>query len=494
MKFNLALENSLFMRMALLLLGGASSIIVICAIFWSLLASVGEQRYRKQVVVDSVDQMVNVYFQLKSISPEKREKWLEQYSWKSTGPIDIALISEKNDNFPDFNEMDDVLSLLDQYLKKKLGMDVPFKFRVSYMEPEDFEMEQVLETETDFGKTDELALVDFPLINIFDIFDWQIDDDDLKSVAIKLQLDENTGIIFNILGLYESIMFWSVPSFLSIGFIGIFLLSMLILSLIFTWWINRPLKRITRIAEQLGKDITKKQVFDFDAPKEIQSIANALKLMQKEIQNQITEKSRIFSAISHDLKTPITRLQLRVELLESDENRVKFKKDLDLLETSVLEALDYARFGYEKISTCTVDMDSLIYSVVDDMGEMGTRVKISGNCSYPIKGQVDQLKRCLKNIIDNALLYGSQAELEILGTEKYVMITIKDNGPGIPKEEQVRVFDPFYRVDKSRNLNVGGSGLGLSISKKIVEKHGGSIALENRTGQKGLKVRLKFVR
>jgi signal transduction histidine kinase len=173
-------------------------------------------------------------------------------------------------------------------------------------------------------------------------------------------------------------------------------------------------------------------------------------------------------------------MRLRVEMLEDTELRARFTRDLDAMQEMVGSTLDYMRGlsdGGEEL--CPIDLNALISSLKQDAEEAGHTVTVAGESPDPVMGRAQALKRCLQNLLDNAFAYGQRADITVRNEGRTVNVAIADHGPGIPEGDIERVFDPFYRVEGSRNRNSGGSGLGLSIARNIAQAHGGAVHLRN---------------
>jgi signal transduction histidine kinase len=202
---------------------------------------------------------------------------------------------------------------------------------------------------------------------------------------------------------------------------------------------------------------------------------------------------QVLAAMSHDLKTPITRLRLRAELLEDAQLRAKFTGDLQEMESMVAAALDFLRGLDSSEAPQPVDVMALLESLQADMQETGGSVQIEGRALQPYTGRAQALKRCFGNLLENAVKYGERARVVIDDNDVRLELRIQDEGPGIPAEELEKVFEPFYRVEGSRNRDTGGTGLGLAIARSVAELHGGSITLANGA-EGGLEVRLRLPR
>ncbi|MEH6648904.1 MAG: ATP-binding protein [Motiliproteus sp.] len=275
-------------------------------------------------------------------------------------------------------------------------------------------------------------------------------------------------------------------------FLGFLLVILLVLGGVVVRWLTRPLAQLARAAERLGRDIEGPSLEE-QGPMEIQATARAFNRMQQRIQRFIEDRERLFSAISHDLKTPITRLRLRAEMLEKEHNRDKFRHDLEELERMVAGALECARGTDIHEQVRPIAIMALLESLQDNAAVLGHSVNIEGEVGPAFWGRPIALKRCLGNLIDNAIFYGKEAEIEAHNSPEKLQITIRDRGPGIPVSDIGRVFDPYFRLESSRSRNTGGTGLGLGIARDIVNAHGGELTLRNRKGG-GLEIILSLPR
>jgi len=201
--------------------------------------------------------------------------------------------------------------------------------------------------------------------------------------------------------------------------------------------------------------------------------------MQSRLAGYIRDRTRVLAAMSHDLKTPITRLRLRAELLEDDKDKARFGKDLDEMEAMVRDTLDFLRGLENGEPVGPVDVSALLESIQADMRELGGNVEIEGAVAKPYPGRPQALKRCLANLIENAVKYGKSARIAVKDNGARLEIFIRDEGPGLPQAELDKVFEPFYRVEASRSRETGGTGLGLTIARSVAEAHGGSVSLRN---------------
>jgi signal transduction histidine kinase len=243
--------------------------------------------------------------------------------------------------------------------------------------------------------------------------------------------------------------------------------------------VTRPLSVLAGAAEELGRNIERPPLPETGTV-ELARASRALNIMQDRLKRYVETRLKALGAMSHDLKTPITRMRLRAEMLEDAELKTRFIRDLDAMQQMVGSTLDYMRGlsdGGEEVSA--IDLNALISSLKQDAEEAGHTVTVAGESPGPVMGRAQALRRCLQNLLDNALAYGRRADITVRGEGRSVNVAISDQGPGIPESDIERVFDPFYRVEGSRNRNSGGSGLGLSIARNIAQAHGGAVRLRN---------------
>ena len=197
--------------------------------------------------------------------------------------------------------------------------------------------------------------------------------------------------------------------------------------------------------------------------------------------------------MSHDLKTPITRLRLRAEMLDDEALRAKFAKDLEEMEAMVTQTLDFMRDANTQEAVQRVDAMALIESMQTDYQDTGSRVEIEGSVAQPYPGRPLALRRCLTNLVDNEIRYGGRATVKVEDAADRLTIRILDDGPGIPEQELEQAFEPFFRGEASRSRDTGGSGLGLGIARNIARAHGGDVVLRNRA-EGGLEAILTLAR
>jgi signal transduction histidine kinase len=260
--------------------------------------------------------------------------------------------------------------------------------------------------------------------------------------------------------------------------LAILLAAVLVVSYVAVRWVTRPLHVLASAADELGRDINRPPLPE-SGPVEVSRAAHAFNTMQARLIRLIEERTRILAAMSHDLKTPITRMRLRAELLEDESLREKFENDLLEMQAMVTQALDFMRGLSNGEPEQPVEVMALLETLRSDNEAMGRSVTIDGHVTQPLRAVPQLLKRCIANLIDNAVLYGKQADLRVEETATELTLRIRDHGPGMPDTELEHVFEPFYRLEGSRSRETGGTGLGLSIARNIARAHGGDVRLRN---------------
>jgi len=241
--------------------------------------------------------------------------------------------------------------------------------------------------------------------------------------------------------------------------------------------ITRPLSDLVSAADSVGRNLRQPKIAERGA-RELRQAARAFNTMQDRLQRYLDSRSRVLAAMSHDLKTPLTRLRLQVEMLEDSAAQTRIGKQLDEMESMVHGALALFRGLDDNEAFTPMDVNEILVTLQSEFAELNARVSIEGRATRPLLCKPQALRRCLTNLIANAVKFGSQATV-LVEDGPALVIRIRDDGPGIPEAELERVFEPFYRVESSRNRDTGGSGLGLSIARDVVQAHGGSLVLRN---------------
>nr|WP_228772424.1 ATP-binding protein [Cupriavidus necator] len=258
----------------------------------------------------------------------------------------------------------------------------------------------------------------------------------------------------------------------------------------------RPVQELASGAGRLAQDVHAAPLDERAGPAEARAAAQALNHMQQRIRTQLAQQSRFLAAVSHDLRTPLTRMSLRIERMDSADVRdVRYRLRQDLAEMNGLidATLYYLRDRDEAGGPRQrVDVLALLQAVVDDAAETGHEVALGGQ-AQPLLACPSELRRAVVNLVENARRYAGAASIVLTDSPQRVLIDICDNGPGIPPDELLRVLEPFYRVESSRSRATGGVGMGLSIAADIAARHGGKLTLSNRP-EGGLRARLSLPR
>jgi signal transduction histidine kinase len=260
--------------------------------------------------------------------------------------------------------------------------------------------------------------------------------------------------------------------------LGALTLALALVLYLMTRTITRPLSELARAADAIGKG-AKVPALPEEGALEVRNATRAFNTMQDRLHRYLDSRTRVLAAMSHDLRTPLTRLRLRAETLVDDDDRERFTADLDEMTSMVNGALGLFKGLNDSEVAASLSVDDLLAALQKEFAELGGSVEISGRTRGPIEVKPGALKRCLSNLLHNAIKYGERATV-VVSDGAALKISVRDEGPGIPEELQQLVFEPFYRVESSRNRDSGGTGLGLCIAKDIAEAHGGTIELHNR--------------
>jgi signal transduction histidine kinase len=255
---------------------------------------------------------------------------------------------------------------------------------------------------------------------------------------------------------------------------------------------TRPLQQLAQAADTLGRDLDAPPLAE-TGPAETRRAAQAFNRMQAKIKRLVSERARALAAVSHDLRTPLTRLRLRTELIDDDVLRNQMAADLESMAAMIDATLDYLRGLQTHEVVRAIDINALLESMADDARVLGRHIDINGLAGKPYSGRLSALRRALQNLIDNAFKYGHGAHIQVQDSPSHLRLTVEDEGPGIAPEHLTKVTQPYYRVDRSRSQAGEGVGLGLSIAKDIALLHHGELQLANRP-QGGLAVTLVLPR
>jgi len=309
-----------------------------------------------------------------------------------------------------------------------------------------------------------------------------------KMMLVSLQLNDGGWLNFAV-PINVTSHFWSMRFWLSMA---VMILAVVIFAAIVVHHLIKPLRLFVRAANRFGLDVEAPALPE-TGPREVREATRAFNDMQHRIRRMIDSRTHMLAAISHDLRTPITLLRLRAEFIEDEDERGKTMATLDEMESMIAATLAFARQDAETEESRRVDLGALIESICNDMGDVGHAVAFDPPETLTLECRPTALRRALSNLIENAVKYGSGARVRLAEKPNSIEVLIEDAGPGIPPEELERVFEPFYRMETSRNRMTGGVGLGLSVARTVVHAHGGEIHLSNRP-EGGLRVSIDLPR
>jgi len=270
-----------------------------------------------------------------------------------------------------------------------------------------------------------------------------------------------------------------LPEFQMIGVIVVSALVILLFAIWAAYWVTRPLARFAEAADRLGVDLRAPPLPEHGS-RELRKAAHAFNQMQDRLRRLIDDRTMMLAAISHDLRTVLTRLTLRAEFIDDPQQREKAVADIDEMRSMLDASLSFARDDTAEEARTSVDLSSLLQSLCDDLADAGNAVHYEGPARLPYWSQPVALRRVFANLIGNALKYGVEATVTAAPADGGVVVEIADRGPGIPTDKREQVFAPFYRLEGSRSRETGGTGLGLSVARGIVRRHGGDITLHDR--------------
>ena len=267
-----------------------------------------------------------------------------------------------------------------------------------------------------------------------------------------------------------------------------------VLLLVAIFFLRNQVETITRLAQVAEKFGKGQEVTSFKprGAREVRRAAQAFTEMKERIKRLLTQRTEMLAGVSHDLKTPLTRMKLQLSMLEQDDRVRSLRADVDEMEQMIRGYLDFAR-GNQTEETSKVKLSVFLNDILDAFPHEKHRIRLTVKQDPTLDIRYGGLKRCITNLLSNALRYASQVQITGETDAEHVVILVDDNGPGIPPDKYRDVFMPFFRLDKSRNQETGGTGLGLSIARDIVHGHGGEITLD-QSPMKGLRVRVELPR
>lgn len=258
-----------------------------------------------------------------------------------------------------------------------------------------------------------------------------------------------------------------------------------LISLVLAAWfgakaLSRPIRRLSEAAERLSENLDSPPLAA-NGPREARQAAQAFNLMQERIREQVQQRGRMLAAVSHDLRTPLARLKLRVEQIDEPRLHGQMSQDLNDMIGMLDATLTYLNEQRTSEALQYFDVQALIESLAENAQDNGDDIQANGTCR-PLKSQPMALRSCLNNLIDNALRYAGHARVEIEDASDRLRVSVIDHGPGIPEDLREVVFEPFYRVESSRNRNSGGVGIGMTIAREAARRMGGDLRLEHTPG------------
>lgn len=367
-------------------------------------------------------------------------------------------VSETIDKSSD-SHSDNIAGLVDRMLRKKPG-DISTRYQTSD-EAADMQAASVI------------------IQRIEGLFNIQ------ETLLVSVALTNGTWLNFRTSGsTWGHILSASAIPSLSLMAIGVILLA--------AWAVNRPLRSLSRFAlasETMGRDVLGAQPLDEQGPRELRDAARAFNRMQRQVQRLLQSRNQMLGAVSHDFRTPLTRLRLRAESIVDDTQRDKAIRDIEEMEQMIALTLAYARDDSVEEAREPLELDQVIESVIESMD---CRARCDFRAATPgliVECQRSAMRRVIQNIIENALNYAGELAISTGRDASGITIDFDDAGPGIAEDQREKVFLPFYRVESSRNRASGGAGFGLAIAQTVVEAHGGRISMQT-SPQGGLRVHI----
>ena len=301
---------------------------------------------------------------------------------------------------------------------------------------------------------------------------------------MALQLDDGSWLVCAALVRYWG-FFWRERLLLEFATIAAWVIAV---SLIASRQLSRPIENLAKDVRLAGMNPSSAPI-PATGPRELQLVAQTINAMRDQIQKFIAARTTMLAAISHDLRTPLTRLRLRGEFIDDMEQQARLFRDVDEMQAMVDGALSFFRDDAvcEEMTTC--DLPGILRTIVNDFADQNIILEYSGPVRATFQGRPFALKRVFTNLVENAVKYATVPSLELRCMPTQSVITIRDHGPGIPDDQIGRIFEPYFRGDKSRNRETGGIGLGLTSALSIVQTHGGEIKASNHP-EGGLEVQV----
>jgi signal transduction histidine kinase len=306
----------------------------------------------------------------------------------------------------------------------------------------------------------------------------------LAPYMLAVQLNDGSWLVFSVMKRTWG-MPWADRWAMWLCFLAV---SITIVTAIAARQFSRPIERLAAAVRQFGLNPRAPPIAE-TGPRELQQVIKTFNAMQAQIQKFVAYRTMMLAAISHDLRTPLTRMRLRGEFIDDQEQQARLFRDVDEMQNMVDEALAFFRDDATAEETTGFDLPHALLTIANDYADQDVDIGYAGPAHAVYRGRPFNLKRAFTNLVDNAAKYGKNPEIELSCEETAFVVVIRDRGPGIPPNALDDVFRPYYRVDKSRNRSTGGVGLGLTVAQAIVQGHGGEITLKNRP-EGGLEARI----
>ncbi|MFL9949594.1 HAMP domain-containing sensor histidine kinase [Paraburkholderia agricolaris] len=294
---------------------------------------------------------------------------------------------------------------------------------------------------------------------------------------LAVQLRDSSWLVF--IGMHRD---WEGPQptqiVIALGFVA---LSILAASVLATYFLSKPIRRFAEELRRIGGDPRAGPVHE-TGPRELRAAIAAFNALQAQLRTFVEDRTVMLAAMSHDLRTPLTKIRLRGEFIEDEDQRARLFRDVDDLQAMADSALSFFRDDYKDEEATVFDLAGLLRTIADDYGDHGKPVVYMGPNRFAFSGRPFAFRRACMNLVDNALKYGYCAQLELNCSMAEIIVEVSDEGPGIPPHALNQVFTPFFRLEQSRNRATGGMGLGLTSARAVIQAHGGDITLRNRQG------------
>ncbi|WP_431482290.1 ATP-binding protein [Pseudomonas solani] len=322
-------------------------------------------------------------------------------------------------------------------------------------------------------------------LEAYDPEDWPPPNAD-RPYQLLVKLHDGSWLEFS--ARYRS---WGLDPEIRLGIIaGLALVASLAVAWVATRRLARPLESFAHAARRFGSDFRAPPIEPL-GPREIRQAILAFNTMQAQIRHFVADRSQMLASISHDLRAPLTRMRLRGEFIDDPEQQRKLFRDVDEMQGMINAALDFFRDDARLEPATPFDLAELLQTLIDDYRDQGIDIPYSGPTKLVYLGRPLGLKRVFTNLLENALKYAHAPAITLHTDPRGILIDVSDQGPGIPEQHLEEVFEPFYRLEPSRNPASGGVGLGLSAARAIAREHGGELHLHNRP-EGGLRARVEL--